>query len=388
VTAPIRDQWTNAFYEDEWGTAQPNGLHANRFVASTAEYPNDLDPAVNRPFVTYEDVPRACQRLQRPYSIFVPPPLRAAVEEAERERRAKPKVKISLLFGVAGTDFNMFGLRTAFASKNDRVLINVPGIEAGGAYCPAVKTAQWGISITALQIQMLFIEAKLQYVDWEIVLIACYSAGYMGFNGTLNNDLIPLDKVQTAIIYDDLYRGDTPVPGDNTRRALAKLLKARTPPANIVTYDVTPGGVPEGPINGRRVAVPVQGIVNLRTRTDAVRALIHARVLDAAVKEGIIQANQLPPAIATLRHSLPARGTVISQVPLPYRSGTPAGTPLAEWGKQNRAAIAQLRGSPKSTGFDLMQQNQLVWPGWDPFPEHQLLHVGFMAEFAWEYLAG
>jgi hypothetical protein len=382
-----RNQYVDAFYEDEWGTARPNGLHANKFGFAFIEDVNPLDPATRTPSVTPEVVPQICQGMKGRYSIFVPPPVLAAIEKARQEKRPLPKVKISLFFGVPGADFNMFGLRTPFAAKSDRVLIVVPGIEAGGSYC-SVSSAQWGIGITRHQITMLFDYGHLKDVDWEIVTIACYSAGYMGFNGTLNNGLIPLNRVETAIIYDDLYRGDTPPPGDTTRRALAALAAARTPPANIVTYDITPGGVPSGSFNGRRAAVPSSGVISVRPRSHVLRALIHARVLDAAVKEGIVQANQLPPVVQNLRRSLPARGTIIPQSPLPYYATQPKGMTLTDWGKANAADIARLGSSPKASGFDLIDTHELVWPGWVPLPEHQLLHIGFVGEFAWEYLAG
>jgi hypothetical protein len=382
-----RNHYVDAFYEDEWGIARPNGLHINKYGYAFIEDSNPLDPASRTPSVTPEVIPQICQGMNGRYSIFVPPPVLAAVEKAKQEKKRQPKVKISLFFGVPGSDFNMFGLRTAFASKSDRVLIVVPGIEAGGAYC-SDSSAQWGVGITRQLITRLFTQGHLKDVDWEIVTLACYSAGYMGFNGTLNNGLIPLDRVETAIIYDDLYRGDTPPPGDTTRRALAKLQAARTPPANIVTYDITQGGVPSGPFNGRRAAVPSTGVISVRPRSHVLRALIHARVLDAAVKEGIVQPYQLPPAVQSLRSSLPARGTIISQSPLPYYATQPTGTTLTDWGKANATNIARLGASTRSSGFDLIDRNELVWPGWTPLPEHQLLHIGFVGEFAWEYLAG
>ena len=96
-------------------------------------------------------------------------------------------------------------MRTFFAFKNDRVLITIPGREDE----PGIKA--WGIGITDQQISDLFSQAGFPSLNFKVDTLAGYSTGYRGLNGTVNNGLIQLNKLQRVVFLDALYKGDAPV---------------------------------------------------------------------------------------------------------------------------------------------------------------------------------
>ena len=100
---------------------------------------------------------------------------------------------------------------------DDRILINIPGIEHKSA---------WGIGICGLvnlerniilnQIEFIinfFLETKpFKDLRYKITTLAAYSTGYRGLNQTVNEGLIPLKDIETVVYYDCIYRSDDPKP--------------------------------------------------------------------------------------------------------------------------------------------------------------------------------
>lgn len=213
--APLpRDLRVDAFFSEEWlviPLSNPRGVHFNRFstptlqpATTTLTMQNPLDPAVGAGLTQPEtQIPLPNQGAFNEYCIFVPP---ALFTLAQLGPPPFP-VKISVLFCV-GTEYNRHGLRSFFEPRTDRVLITVPGIEADAS----TGNRAWGIGITSDMINQLFFAASTPSIanKWVVDIIAGYSTGYRGVNGTINNALLPISSISRVIFYDALYFGDEP----------------------------------------------------------------------------------------------------------------------------------------------------------------------------------
>jgi len=184
------------------------------------------------------------------YKIFVPPSFGGG------------PAKISLLFAV-GTEMGRHGLRTFFDGLADRILIAIPGIEVNWGFVKKSVGRAWGVGIDKSIIDDLLGAAGVSSVSWRVDVLACYSTGYRGLNGTINNfarktGTLDLTHVSTLAVYDALYRGDQPSPGANTERALAALETATASAVSVAVYEVTTGGVPRQDRSppGRRGVAP------------------------------------------------------------------------------------------------------------------------------------
>jgi len=371
VARAFRDTSRDAFFQEEESSATNSSTLCplNKFdsLTSSQVLANPLDatvPAVQTgrpdPLPRPELIPVSQAGISAKYFIFVP--------QAVKSSPPTP-VKVSLLFCVGG-EMNRHGLRTFFQSSTDRVLITIPGREDAWISPPAA----WGIGITSQQISALLSSAGLSGQGWQVDVLAGYSTGYRGLNGTINNGLISLGNVQTAIIYDALYRGDQPAPGGNTAASLKTL---GTGP-RIITYQVTDGGTPQP----RRAAVPAIGIVDLRPRLRPLMALIMARVVQKGVRDSYLTGSEVSSQLQTLISGLPTRGTLAaSALKAPLAS---SGT-LDSW-----SALPSIKGAIASLNFTsiwaLIRDRQLM--GWEVASPGDLAHDGFIPEFGWEFLAG
>jgi hypothetical protein len=402
-----RDTRLDAFFSDEWtpfvppvGPVNPRGVHFNRFTSplnqpltAVRSMKNPLDPSVAiaepRPQPESHMLPQVRGR-DHEYFIFVPPSVLAfgLVPGAH--------VKVSVLFG-AFDEYNRHGLRTFFEGSADRVLVVLPGIE------PTANNAgqAWGIGITTDMVRQLLAASVLPIVPtFTIDTLAGYSTGYRGVNGTVNNAFIPLADIKRLIFYDALFWGDqpalpageAPLPNPsgvsppavgsprNTWRML-KAVKAANPSVEIVTYEVVePGGTPRD-AGKLRADVPAAGLINLKPLESALTALVLARVLGNGVQDGYFQLGGVPPPVATLIGTLPARGTLASG---PGTAARATNGTLAAWALANAVAVNNAAASA-SLGLSLIQTHKLM--GWGVPTSGDMRHDGFMQEFAWEFLA-
>jgi hypothetical protein len=372
VARPFRDTANDAFYIDVEGTLISSSTQCplNKFIPQRTflQVDNPLDasvPAANtgRPakLTRPETIPKAQQGTQGTLHLFVP----AAV------RSTPPDVIRLTLHYCVGSEMNRHGLEIFFATSTDRALITVPGREAGWI-TPAVS---WGIGITSKQIDDLFTAASMPNQKWQVEIMTGYSTGYRGVNGTINNSLLPINKLKTLIFYDALYAANEPSPGGNTKLMLGAL------PAGVqlVAYDVTDGGTP----HPFRVALPSGAItIDLKSRFTSLSALIFARLLEKGLKDNYIKAAEVPAPVQTLiANGLPARGTLASssvRQPL-ATSGT-----LDDWAKlaANKPAIAAINTNKT---WALVRDRELM--GWRVAGPGDLAHDGFIPEFGWEFLA-
>jgi hypothetical protein len=202
-----RNTLQDAFFLEERGDPHSlDSLFSNKFKLVSRKFSNPLDPWVREAIYKLQQPEKIEQRFggdedrkKKEYAIFVP-------DKARQQGQSKAIAKVTLLFCV-GAEINRHGLRSFFADSPDRVLITVPGVEVDttrGLLKP------WGVGITTEQIRQLLADAGVPNMEPEVRIIACYSTGYRGLNGTINNSLIPLDKVERIIFYDALYRGDEP----------------------------------------------------------------------------------------------------------------------------------------------------------------------------------
>jgi hypothetical protein len=390
----------DAFFEDEWASpapsvANPRHVHFNRFTTVTTSgatpqtlktgNPNPLDPTVTSGLKQPEVIPSRAAGRAESYWVYVPPAYIRAVKAAADHRKELPVAQVSVLFGV-GAEVNRHGLRSFFEKKADCILIEVGGIES-----VPEKTGPWGIGITDAIIADLLTRALGRKVPSKLEVLAAYSTGYRGVNGTINNSLVDLTHLQKMIFFDCLYRADGPkAPGGapmppkrhreaprsafNTWRAINAVLAASSN-CKIIVYDVTPGGTPTYSDKARMVEIPGATFIELKPFNVALKAIILARLMDNGIKDGYFTDAQVPVSIRDLIPLLPVRGTLSSSSSL--TSGT-----IAKWAKDNSTKIAQsIKGFAKA--MDLARIHQLM--GWAT-PPGEFGHDGFLPEFGWEHL--
>lgn len=404
-----RDTRIDAFFSDEWtpfappiGPVNPRGVHFSKFtsplglpLSAVLSLKNPLDPSTPGAAALAQPeshmVPSVRGR-DHEYVIFIPPPVIAFALVPGSN------IKVSVLFG-AFDEYNRHGLRTFFEGSPNRVLVVIPGIEAAAE---GNANQAWGIGITTDMVRQLFVAAvPAMAASFTIDTLAGYSTGYRGVNGTINNRLIPLADIQRLIFYDALFWGDEPPlpPGQtppanppgvspptnpasprNTWRMLAAV-KAANPAVQIITYEVVePGGTPRD--GGKlRVDVPTASLINLKPLESALTALALARVLGNGIQDGYFTLGQIPPKVAALIPSLPARGTLASSTLTAARAAN--GT-LANWAAANGANVPGAALSA-AAGLALIRANRLM--GWLVPSAGDMRHDSFMQEFAWEFLA-
>jgi len=395
----------DAFFDDEWATpptplTNPRNVHFNRFTKLTtttatertlfAKKPNPLDPRVDSTLVQPELIPKSRAVLPgESYWLFVPDAFEKAVKEALAKKQPPPTARVSVLFGV-GLEVNRHGLRSFFADTDDRILIEVGGVES-----VPEATGPWGMGITDGMVKNLLYEALGSNVTAEVEILAAYSTGYRGLNGTINNSLLNLTNVKKMIFFDCLYRGDGPKPPKgavmppkrhpgapassafNTWRAIHAVTTA-SPSCQVVVYDVTPGGTPTFSDGARMVDIPGATFIKLKPLNVVLKAIILARLMDNGIKDGYFDAARVPAGIRGLIPLLPKRGTL--------SSGSSAKTPgtIGHWAAENAAKISR-SVSGFAGAMKLARTHRLM--GWAT-PDTEFGHDGFLPEFGWEHLAG
>jgi outer membrane protein OmpA-like peptidoglycan-associated protein len=400
-----RDIDQDAFFDDEWAplpTPMPNprNVHFSRFTTLTATTateqtlrtakPNPLDPRVTPGLIQPEVIPAS--RSISPgesYWIYIPDAYRTAVQNALAARAPLPTARVSVLFGV-GAEVNRHGLRSFFSATADRILIEVGGIES-----VPEATGPWGIGITTQMIVDLLSDALGTTVPCQLEVLAAYSTGYRGLNGTINNSLVGLTHLQKLIFFDCLYRGDGPRPPHgasmppkrhpeapansafNTWRAIQAVITASSA-CQIIVYDVTQGGTKMYSDGKRMVEIPGATFIALKALNVELKAIILARLMDNGIKDGYFSAAKVPASVLALIPLLPKRGTLASN-----SSKTTPGT-IGRWAQDNSTKIAH---AARDFGvvMKLARTNQLM--GWAT-PDTEFGHDGFLPEFGWEHLPG
>lgn len=394
-----------AFFPDEAGaTLTARKLHENRFIKSKtqrvpfynplldayiladgSEPPADEDESGHIPELTKKEAAKSSDMQATAasgYRVFVP-------------AGAAPPFKISVLFGV-GQELIRHGLRTFFESLSDRAFILVPGIEAGWPIAKEIGRA-WGVGITTDIIEQLLSKAGFAGAAFTIDVLAGYSTGYRGLVATINNwesATLDLTSVRTVIFYDALYRGDEPAPGDNTKRALTYIGPLTGDQVRIIVYEVTAGGTPRDSGDTRVpqawLASTFPGryqLINLKPIGTGLFALIYARMFDAAVKDGYFAASELPTALQNLIAVLPPRGTVASTLPLLGLSLSTK-VSLADWAKLAVDDVTAVQANLEDLRSQVISDSRYTLMGWYPKDVGEILHDGFIPEFAWEFLCG
>lgn len=388
ATGP-RDIDHDAFFMDEWNLlpfliANPRGVHWNRFtnvipdffggpplvsmMSAQLKLQNPLDPNVTFGLAQPEVIPAHSQGTPEGYVIFVPPAMAARLALGAT-------ANVTLVFCV-WSEMNRHGLRTFFLPRDDRVIITVSGNEGSDTQ------RAWGVGITDQIIRDLFAQAGFPGASYIVDIVAGYSTGYRGVNGTINNSLIDISSVRRLVFLDALYRGDDPAPGQNTNRMLQKV-RAVNPNIELIIYEVTPGGTPRDAAGHTAVALPSSAkFIDLKREENGLGALIMARISDAGVADGYLLPNQIPASLRALAANLPPRGSLASS-PL-TEAGASNGT-LANWANANRANVNA--AVLQSAGLVSLIVN-LNLTGYQ-FPDTgSMRHDGFVPEFGWEFLAG
>lgn len=430
MPTPERDRLFDAFFADERG--QKHATNSLYLDAHTVEAPGtvalsgtlvDGNPLEGKVPIR-EDV--LFPNRTDPYFIFLPDRLIRAATQPN-----PPVARISLLF-CPNDEINRHGLRSFFADAEDRVLITVPGLEPS----QIDKRLPWGIGVTKGQIDKLFADAgktvgnwivsarsaswpqgmrkppdpgidpgtvakAIAALKWEVTVLACYSTGYRGLNGTINNDLIDTSKVVRVVFYDALYRGDEPVlaaaavpppkkhpeaPSRSPYRTWQALdkLRSKVPDLQVVTYDVSPGGTPHYKDGRREVDVPAATLIDLRPTIASggyLTGLIWGRVLLNGYADGYFTWQELPDPLRKLVEAVGPldRGTVRSS-PLARAAGK--AVELDAWGRAHQQIIDNALRKEKAARA-LISKHKLM--GWQPPPGEER-HDGFLQELGWEFL--
>jgi hypothetical protein len=261
-------QLFDALYADERNTAISRELHPlNRFwniftwfkpftfgsqiyenaiaLSGQQDFPNPLidaslalpeKPVSKKPVFADEDDQKKFDAISK-YRIFVPTRLSDDFNSFWSFAE-KPKAKISLFFGVE-LEINSFGLRKFFDNTSS-VLITIPSIYAAR-----------GIGITTQMIRQLLDASGLKGIDFSVEVMAGYSGGYRGLNGTIINNIVELKNLKRLIYLDAFYNhDDTPLPKSshpfykkNTLWAIETAL-SKSPNAELFIYGYTMSGTP------------------------------------------------------------------------------------------------------------------------------------------------
>jgi hypothetical protein len=392
---PRDTRMDEAYFPDEWGpTKTARRLHVNLFETQgkngriTATNPLLDSSVATVTELTQSELTKlttAGHDTKELYRIFVP-------------ASASPPFDVTVLFAV-GTEIVRHGLRRFFDLFAKQVLVCVPGIEGGWSNAQSVGRA-WGVGITKRIIDDLLASAGFSGAAFTVKVLAAYSTGYRGIAGTINNwagtPTLDLSSVRNVILYDALYRCDEPAPGKGTERALTKIDSVTSNKVRVVVYEVTSGGTPR---NGD-TRVPQAwlgktfsgryGLTNLKPHSAGLFALIYARIFDAAVKDGYLALASLPTSLQNLIAVLPKRGDVASALPpAPFRQlVSNSAVALADWAKQNATDVAAVQKDLDRLRSKVIADGRFQLMGWRPPAVGEILHDGFIQEFAWEFLLG
>ncbi len=418
----------HAYFENEQGTQVPNEkLYFNKFRELGEPYnhhedlSNFLDSAIRPQQRQPQIIPREFQGKSSRYDFYIGQKTWRALQ-----RPSPPLLKVSLLFGVE-RDLDNLGLRYYFEQVEDRVLINIPGREG----------VRWSIGITGLedvsrgitvnQVKHFLDRIGIQNMPYKITTLAAYSTGYSSLNQTVNEDLIPLQDVETVVYYDCVYRADKPpIPSGeapvtlsaaetnngpdevdashngsafNTQRARKRLLDATSNNVNLVAYMATPGGSPlykNSTISGSQYTVDIPTRIDLRAATpgspvtlmECLFALTITRCLAYAQKEGQVNDTEVPTTFKELRAGLPDRGQIASSTAtLRAKPGFSPATTLLDWGRANAAKVKTAQ-KDIDAALKLISSRELMYVGGYPTPSNAggALHAALLPEFGWEFL--
>jgi hypothetical protein len=443
-------QWSTEFFKDEmlppedssppghlytwpsrgqvlWiaGQNTPNELNQRNFTGGTLPQPEPVAPGVT-------DV--------IPWSLYVP----SVILAADRSSTPPAIIPVTLLLGRGDEEVG-YGLRVFFERAGTGALFVLGGREGGAGGDPG---GRWNVGISQRTIEKIFSGLSLRGTP-QIRVMAGYSTGY-GICQTINNDLVPLAPVRRFVLFDCIYRCDSPplptsalppalAPGDrppftapaggqviltevhkeplrpvpfNMRRAITKL-RAASPSCQVVGYSATPGGSPRYCIwtadrskivtPGIRPVVEMSSLVEFRTATasppgsmpvtQAYDTLLLARYIKLGLDTRLVAPADLSamPAIKDAISVLPPRGTVAaSSVTSPMISTPTAALPGSMILLPTWAAglPSRLSQPERNAAAKLLRDHLLVLPGWTYGYDDldEFRHAGALAEFGWELL--
>ncbi|PZS18757.1 MAG: hypothetical protein DLM57_05705 [Pseudonocardiales bacterium] len=445
MTAVANRTSSTAFFDDEpipvtmsgskWTGTWP-GKDKVLWAKSSAGLPNELNPrlatgTVHQP----ENVPAAFDQQDLvTWSLFVP----SAILKADAAKKP-PTIALTVLLGRSSEEVG-YGLRVYFERAGTGALLCLSGREGGDS------GGRWNQGIGQKAIEGICSGAGLKGTP-QVQVLAGYSTGY-GVAQTINNDLVPLAPVKRLVLFDCLYRCDSPAlaqgdppatlttkdrpeftslaPGQqvldeghgafratpfNTRRAIARLLAANKS-CVVAGYSATQGGSPRYAIfttgkspklvrSGTRPVVEIANLIDLRVQSaassaawspyDALDMLLLCRYLSLGIKAGLIALNDAPaPHQDAIKAGLPPRGTVSASAASKAITAVPKGLPsapvdLVTWAN---GLTNKPSGKERNAAALVLRQHQLVLPNWtyglDDLTEYR--HAGVLSEFGWELL--
>jgi len=371
----------------------------NRFAASTYEYTNPLQHARKR---TRQD-------------RFPDPEIRSWTHNVNYTSIASSsasvlttigntkRLRVSILFGT-GTEATRHGVGLfALEAPEPALLIIVEGIEPEYLITffnpanPGIMTAppesrellannRWGAGINEVIIKNIISHHFGRPVDYDIVVCAAFSTGYLGLYGVISNNLIPIQSLERVIIYDCLY--------SLLGQPLSYVKRAK-PTVEIICYVATGRGgndyLPQQPERIRNLVlgnIPGWRYIDLISNP-AYHTLASSRVIDQARSHENPIITQLPVDFERILNDvttrLPSRGTVVSDPGIykKVRGSIPSTkVTLMEFGIANGNRIGLWFGQITTVRQCLGNAELLGWPS----PPGEEWHDMILIEFAWEYL--
>jgi hypothetical protein len=398
--APVlRNAYSDALYKNEASAARSLfhlAADGTFSFVSAGTFPNPLLNANPGTKLTAKNADTGC------YWVFVPPDLINACVAASGKQGPKPVLKITIFFDPFPAGSTMFygGLRSIFSGRatDMRVLIVVPGNEGA--------PVQWGIGITNTQIRTLLQQCNAGYSEFQVTILAAWSAGYRGMLSVMRatgmvNDLVELKYLEQVILYfltEDKTLVDTALSKVQTRIST----QSTNGMLQVIAYLVTPRGN-----SSLKPAEILDNIPFLKKNnlgqglivfTDAMRGTLRKlciiRAIAWALEEGAItkfQISAVMRAACTVIDKTP-RNTVRSLPSLPYGKGSSTGaTSLAAFASdRNNAAITNIGFGPPdfTTAVDLVNAGCMIYGlPFDGFTQ-EIDHMVLVPELAWEFLAG
>jgi hypothetical protein len=385
-----------AFFPDEWGTlVRPSKLHENKFATVGKNHifqrPNPLlDPLIaNTPELDARELAEVRRSSTTAhltqYHMYAPSSF------------GGNRAVVTLLYGT-GSEIQRHGLRLMLDGWQTRVLVSISGREDG---LGSVKHP-WGGGITASIIKDLFAGIGFPDMNFTIDIIACFSTGYRGMIGSINNfawepSSLDLRGVKRIVILDALYKGDEPAPGDNYKRALVAMDSVTNGKALLIVYDVTAGGTPWQNGDTRVSQSLLQSTykdryLHLRLQTPSATAnlfaLCYARMFHAAVEDGYFLLADLPQALRNLIASgLPERNTVNSMVwRIAFQVQRSGKITLDQWAGLHPDDVQKVQADLDPLRTSIINNPGFFFLCWRPKNVGDILHDTFIREFAWEFL--
>ena len=248
-------EWDTAFFPDEPMPVDYDSKDRDQYGLFTwtgqgkvfwekTTFDNQLNPRLNPDTLAQpETIDRQWDATdQVTCTLFMP----TALLKKAAGKQPLDTIPVTMLLGRGNEEFG-YGLRYYFQRAGTGALLCVSGREG------ADKGGRWNVGIRQKDIEAWFKRRGFKGKP-EVQVLAGYSTGY-GVVQTINNELVPLDKVRRLVFFDCIYRCDKPALPRSAPVAVplaGDLPEFGGAPAGKVMLDEKREGFVRKPFNTRR----------------------------------------------------------------------------------------------------------------------------------------